>query len=316
MEPTEPTNPAGEPTSGASPAGATPPPTGGPSSPPPPPPPPPPAGGRYGAGQYQPGGAPPPPPPYGQPSYGPPGTPPPPPPYGQQAYGPPPGAYQSGAPAQSQPFVATDAVAYGWNAFKNNVGPLVVISVVIFLVSAISSSLQSSARDQWFASTAFSLAGALVSMILTMGLIRAALMIVDGRTPSVSDVFRTDDLGVYIVAAILSWLITVVGIVLCILPGLIAAFLLSLFGYAIIDHYESGVRVPQSTAVGALRTSYEIVSRNVGGYIVLLLLLFVVNLVGAALCLVGLLVSMPVSAVATAYAWRQFTGGVIVPQAG
>lgn len=313
MEPTEPTNPAGEPNSGASPSGLpTPPPAGGPSTPPPPPPPP--AGGRYGAGQYQPGSAPPPPPPYGQPSYGPPTSPPPPPPYGQPAYGPPPGAYPPVAPGQSQPFVATDAVAYGWNAFKNNAGPLVVISLVILVVSAISSSLQTSARDHFFTSTALSLVGALVSMILTMGLIRAALMIVDGRTPSVNDIFRTDDLGVYIVAAILSWLITIVGFILCILPGLIAAFLLSLFGYAIIDHYESGARVALPTAVGSLRTSYEIVSRNVGSFIVLLLLLFVVNLVGLALCGLGVLVSMPVSAVAMAYAWRQFTGGVIVPQ--
>lgn len=302
MEPTDPSNSAGEPESGAAPSGPpTPPPSSAAGTPPTPPPP---TGGRYGAGQYQPGGAPPPPP-----------LPPPPPPYGQQSYGPPPGAFPAGAPALSRPFVATDAVVYGWNAFRNNVGPLVLISLVIVAVSAISSRLQS-LGDNFLTSIGLSLVGSLVSMILTMGLIRAALMILDGRTPAVSDVFRTDDLGVYIVAAILSWLVTAVGIVLCILPGLVAAFLLSLFGYAIIDHYESGARGVQPTSVGSLRTSLDIVSRNVGSFIVLLLLLFVVNLLGVALCGIGMLVSIPVSAVATAYAWRSFTGGTIAPQAG
>ena len=45
--------------------------------------------------------------------------------------------------------------------------------------------------------------------------------------------------------------------------------------------------------------------------ILLFILAFLINLVGALLCGVGLLFTYPITAVAIAYAWRTLTGGRI-----
>ena len=63
-----------------------------------------------------------------------------------------------------------------------------------------------------------------------------------------------------------------------------------------------------------MRASFQVTSKNIGDLILLALLAIVANLVGALLCGIGLLVSLPVTAIAVAYAWRYFSGGVIAPQ--
>jgi uncharacterized membrane protein len=218
--------------------------------------------------------------------------------------------------ATSGTFSATDAITYGWNGFKANLGPLIVIALVIIAVNLVVSFLQQS-FDSWLVSMVFNLLGLLISLLLTLGLIRAALIIVDGRHPKAEDVLRTDHLGSYILATILVWLIVTVGIILCIIPGIIAGFLLQFYGYAILDgKSDAPGGVPSSDPVGSLRTSFQITSQHVGELLLLLILVFVVNLVGILLCGVGLLVSMPVTAIAIAYAWRYFSKGPIAPQLG
>ncbi|MGV1004190.1 MAG: hypothetical protein ACOYEV_05370 [Candidatus Nanopelagicales bacterium] len=291
-----------------------PPPTTGPVAPPPM------GGAGPAAGQWQAGGAnvPPPPP------QAPPGAMPPPnPEYGQSAGGVPAyGAAPYGAtgygpgPVGPRPFSPTAAIAYGWSAFRANVGPLVMIAAVILVVNAIIQWLGRLGGDSFFFGMIFDFVGFLVSLIISLGMLRVALMIVDGKTPTAADLFKTDELGVYIVASVIAGVIIFVGILLCILPGIIAGFLLSLFGYSILDRVEGGVKVPKSSAVGALRTSYEVVTQNVGNLLVLVLLVALINLIGLAACLIGTLVSMPVTAVAMAYAWRYFTNGHIAGQPG
>jgi uncharacterized membrane protein len=63
-----------------------------------------------------------------------------------------------------------------------------------------------------------------------------------------------------------------------------------------------------------MRASYEITSKNVGSLIVLVILCILLNIAGALLCGIGLLVSMPVTAIAFAYAWRYYSHGHIAAQ--
>ena len=268
------------------PAGETPPPPPGASYPPPPP----------SAPAATPGGAYPPPPP--------------PPPGG--AYPPPPGYGPPVSPApQRAPFSATDALGYGWKGFTANLGPLVIIGLVLIVASALSNWL-SQGFDSWILTIIGSVLSAFISLVIGLGLIRAALAILDGGRPSVEQLLSTKDIGPYIIASLLVALIVIVGLVLCIIPGLIAGFLLQFYGYAIIDRKADSVTTaPQSTPTGAIRASFEVVSANVGPLILLAVLCFLVNLAGAILCGIGLLVTLPVTAIAIAYAWRYFSGGRI-----
>lgn len=256
-------------------------------------PPPPPAGGGY-----------PPPPPGG--AY----PPPPPPPGG--AYPPPPGYGPPVSPApQRAPFSATDAIGYGWKAFTANIGPLVIIGLVLALASVVSNWL-SQGFDSWFLTIIGSVLSLFISLVIGLGLIRAALSILDGGRPSVEQLLSTKDIGPYLVASLLVALVVTVGLILCVIPGLIAGFLLQFYGYAIIDKkVDSVTTAPQSTPTGAMRASFEVVAGNIGPLILLAVLSFLLNVAGALLCGVGLLVSLPVTAIAIAYAWRYFSGGRI-----
>ncbi len=190
-----------------------------------------------------------------------------------------------------------------------------MIAVVVVALNIVTNFVSWVWQDSTVMQFVISLASAFISLVIGLGLIRAALIILDGRSPEVSDLLSTKDLVPYILASLLTGVIVVFGLVLCIIPGLIAGFLLQFFGYAIVDRRsDTGTGAPSSDPIGAMRTSYEIVSKNVGNLIVLALLCLVLNLVGALLCGLGLIVSLPVTAIAIAYAWRHFTGGVIAPQ--
>lgn len=153
----------------------------------------------------------------------------------------------------------------------------------------------------------------LVSLIIGLGLIRAALAILDGRKPEVGDLLSTDRLLPYVIASILFTIATVVGFVLCIVPGFVVIYLFWFFGYAIVDSPEQP-GAPATDPVAALRTSYSITSANVGSLLLLAISCIALNLLGTLLCLVGLLVSIPVTALAAAYAWRVLTGGLVASQ--
>jgi hypothetical protein len=282
----------------ASPLGSTsvPPPDSAAGDVPPPPPPPP---------GYGPGDVPPPPPGYGAGS-----IPPPPPGDGQGTFPPPPGGTPPGySPGVATPrFSAGEAISYGWDAFKANAGPLVLLIVLILVTNTLLGWL---APDRstvlmigWSALQLF------VSLVLGLGVIRVALAVLDGRTPYVNDLVSTRGLLPYTIATLLFSVIVTIGLILCIIPGLIAGFLLQFYSFAILDDRSTSGADP----IAALRRSYEVTSANVGGLILLALACIGINFIGAMLCGLGLLVSIPVSWVAIAYAWRFFTRGPIAPQ--
>ncbi|HSO04377.1 MAG TPA: hypothetical protein VLQ92_07850, partial [Candidatus Limnocylindrales bacterium] len=212
---------------------------------------------------------------------------------------------------QRAPFSATDAIGYGWKAFTANIGPLVIIGLVLAVASVLTNWL-SRGFDSWLLTITGNVLSVFISLVIGLGLIRAALAILDGGRPSVDQLVSTKDIGPYIIASLLVAVIVTVGLILCVVPGLIAGFLLQFYGYAIIDRKTDSVTTaPQSSPTGAIRASFEVVAANIGPLILLAVLCFLLNVAGALLCGVGLLVSLPVTSIAIAYAWRYFSGGRI-----
>jgi uncharacterized membrane protein len=187
----------------------------------------------------------------------------------------------------------------------------VLVGLVAILASGLSNFL-SRGFDNGVVSFIGAVLGAFISLVIGLGLIRAALAILDGGRPSVEQLVSTKDIGTYLIASLLVAVIVMVGLLLCVIPGLVAGFVLQFYGYAIIDRKSDSVTTaPQSSPTGALRASFEVVAANFGPLILLAVLCFLLNVAGALLCGVGLLVSLPVTAIAIAYAWRYFSGGRI-----
>ncbi|CAB4797336.1 unannotated protein [freshwater metagenome] len=220
--------------------------------------------------------------------------PPPPPGFNPPPPPPPPGAMSSGAG-----FTPGAAISYAWNATMKNLGPLVLMTLVILVAQVVIQVGFSGGRG--VVALLLSIATSVVSLILAMGLIRAALRVTDGGTPELSQLTETDQLGPYIVQAILVGIAIGIGLVLCIIPGLIAAVLFAFAGYAVIDTRDGD-------AVGAIKRSFEIVKGNFGAVLGLIVLLMLINIAGAMLCGIGLLFTYPMTSVAIAYAYRTLNG--------
>jgi uncharacterized membrane protein len=304
-------------------------PDGGNQNPPgyPPPPsygtPPPPPG--YGAPPPPGYGAPPPPgynapPPRGYsappplPGYGPPGGPPPPPGYGPPVGYPPPG--YGGQPIQQ--FSVGDAFNWAWNKFGKNALALIVAYLVYRVVSAvfsIATRLASRLGEQTTSAglVAGLLAVALILYVLSLGwevftwaaLLTGCLDIADGKPVTIGSFFKPRNFGQVILAALLVGVLTAVGFVLLIIPGIIFAVLASFTIFFVIDRSLGPVE--------ALKASIAMVRSNIGEVLLALFAVVATTIVGFLACVVGLLVAVPVAALVMTYTYRKLSGGQVVP---
>ena len=196
-------------------------------------------------------------------------------------------------------FTIGDAVTYSWNACWRNFAPICRVALVVFAGNVLAY-IVAAASQTSVLGTAFTLLALLLDVALVFGLVRASLDVVEGRTPTIADAFRPDGYGPYLVASVLFLVGTNLGLIL-IVPGIIFAIVFQFYAYVIAEH-------PQVRAVDALRRSAQITRgariRLLGLAAVLLLL----NVAGAFLCFVGLIVTYAISATALAYVYRLLTG--------
>ena len=140
---------------------------------------------------------------------------------------------------------------------------------------------------------------------LGAGLIKNALNVADGRPASINQVFTWAFKPQVIGTAALIALITFVGTLLCYLPGLIAAFLLNWSMFYVVDKNLS--------PVDAIKASFSFTTGHLGATLVFYLLGVVAFIVGALLCLVGLLVAAPVVLIGAAYTFRRLLDEPVTP---
>ncbi len=298
----DPQNPGGDPypSQGDSSQGGSYPPPGGY--------PPPPTGGNY------------PPPPGG--SYPPPGSgyPPPggyPPPPGGN-YPPPPGGYGSGDQGGYGPpqLSVGDAISFGWRKFSSNPGVWIAMVVIAFLIQALINGIfngfdYTQDTDNISFATTFSVANligtlvtAVVGYLIEAAFVRGALGEVDGRKPAFGTFLQVGPIGAVILTGLLVGIGTSVGLLLCIIPGLVFAFLTWWAMPFVVDRNQD--------AITAIKSSYRAITSNAGTLFLLALALVGLNILGALLCGLGLLVSIPVTIIASTYAYRLTTGGPVV----
>ena len=305
---------------GAPPQGGYPPPPG--AYPPPggyPPPP--------GWGPPPQGGYPPPPGAYPPPGgyYPPPGGYPPP-PSAEGGYAPPPPGY--GLPA----FSVGEAFSWAWNKFTKNAIPLVVATLVFGLIAIVLSSLVGpllravspetftsyETADGLVETSTTSITGAGIAVLLLSNLVQLVLTsvmgsayfsglldIADGRPVSVGSFFRPRSVGSVVVAALIVSVLASVGLLLCIVPGLIVMVLAWFTTVAIVDRTLS--------PIDGIKASIDIVKRNFGQVLLVWLLSTLITVVGALLCGVGLLVAAPVAYLMQVYAYRKLSGATVAP---
>ena len=268
--------------------------------------------------------------PYGQqPPQGPPGEP----DYGQppagapnygQPYGQPAGQSPYGQPpAGGAPFSVGNAFGYGWNKFKANLGPILLVALVLLAALVIIQILQAVTGGNdtiefnpdtgefeggssgmlggsILASLFFGGLSFLAQMIIQSGIIKGALDLTKGKPLSLGSMFSGIDFVQVIIASLILAVATMIGFVMLFLPGIAVMFFTAFTLYFIID---KGM-----PAIEAIKASVSFVLANAGTLIVFFLACIAAYIVGALLCGVGLLVAIPVVVLATAYTYRTLQG--------
>ena len=139
-----------------------------------------------------------------------------------------------------------------------------------------------------------------VGSFIQMAIIRAGLGIARGQRVQLSDMFKADQLGPYLGASILFGIAASIGLVLCIIPGLLVILFFHLFGFFILDQ--------KLSVTDSFHTSGRLVQANTGKFAVFLLLSLLIALAGALACGVGLLVAIPVITIAETYIYLRAQG--------
>lgn len=197
------------------------------------------------------------------------------------------------------------AISYGWGAYWKNAGPLIVLALVVFVVNFIISLVGNNVSGL-APRIVIQLIAFVVGIVLAMGLIRASLAVVEGRSPDISLLFQTDGFGNYLVASILVAIGVFLGFVALIIPGIILAIMWHFFGYVIVEQ-------PGTAPVDSLRRSAEITRGNRWQLLGLGIVLIGINLIGLIACGVGLIFTYGITVVTLAYAYKTLTGQPVVP---
>ena len=143
-----------------------------------------------------------------------------------------------------------------------------------------------------------------VSATLQSGYYSAILEIANGQQQvTIGSFFRPRNIGNVIIAGLITSVITIIGVALCIIPGVIASIFFLFTIVALLDR--------NLAPLDAIKASVDLAKNNLGQVALTWLVLVGCLIAGFAVCGVGLLVAFPVMALIQAYAWRKLTGGQV-----
>lgn len=159
--------------------------------------------------------------------------------------------------------------------------------------------LQSMAEQQNYK---MSLLSGLISAIIELGVINAVLLVVLGKTesPSLTKGYATTAYFKYILATILYDIIIIIGLCLCIVPGIYFASRLIMYKYILLDDSSVGV-------IDALQKSWNMTKDNVLNIILIAVLCVLINIVGVLCCCVGVLITATISYFAWAICYKKLS---------
>ena len=122
-----------------------------------------------------------------------------------------------------------------------------------------------------------------------------------GRPAELADLFTGFNYFVpTLVASILIGIFVFCGTLLCVIPGLVVAAMYKFTYLFIVDK--------RMDFWPAMQASHAVVKRDYVGFTLFLILMALVNILGALCCIVGLLVSIPVTFAAITVAYKEIVG--------
>lgn len=240
-----------------------------------------------------------------------------------------------------------DAFNWAWNKFSKNAVALIVptlaygailifISVFLQILTPDRQTSSYGGDGSYGFSTNAALGGGSIVVLLLgyvvfvvvgafiqASFISGCLDIADGKPVTIGAFFKPRNFGKVIVIALLLGLVTAVGTFLCGIFGVISAFLALVglllsavltFAIGFFAMFAVAFAVDRSLpAVEALKASIATVRPNFGNALLSWLVQLAVVVIGAVLCLVGLLAAAPIALLILVYTYRVLSGGRVAP---
>ena len=197
-------------------------------------------------------------------------------------------------------FSISEALGFGWATFRDRFGTLIGLIVVSAVILAVVNGVEQGLNQQKAGFLAFvvGIIGYVVQSVVSLGWTRITLKLHDGQGVEMSDLIEPYPLiWKYIGASILAGIAIAIGFLILVVPGVYLAIRLGFFPYAIVDG--------GSGPVEALQKSWELTRGSVLHLLGLGIVFALVNFVGVLALGIGLLVSIPVTAIAMAYVYRR-----------
>jgi uncharacterized membrane protein len=147
--------------------------------------------------------------------------------------------------------------------------------------------------------------GAIVGVFLGVAIITIALVIVSGATPTFADLLKSFKnykiVWHYLLASLLYGLIVLVGLIALILPGIYLAVRLQFYKFLVVEHEDMGV-------VDSLKQSLNMSRGHFWKLFAFVVIVIIINIAGALAFGVGLLVTVPVSVLASTLVYKKLHG--------
>lgn len=191
----------------------------------------------------------------------------------------------------------------GWKGFIENMGLLIGVHVFVGLIGVVINVL----TEGWGYGYRYnygpgmlllSLFGAFLSVWLTIGVFKINLGIVDGRPVAFSDLFSgIDRFWPFFGASILAGLLVALAGLLLVVPGLILAVYWLFVSFLVVDR-----NIGPLAAIGE---SFRLVQGSFWSVVGVLIVGFFLNVLGAMLFGIGLLLTVPLTSLSLTYLYRR-----------
>lgn len=197
-------------------------------------------------------------------------------------------------------FTIGEALHAGWETTKKNLGFLLLVFIIVFIISIFTGVVQQQVKDSVELSLAIRLVNYIVQLFVGIGLASISLKLIDGKKASFEDLYSHYNLVLnYAVASILYGLIVLGGYILLIVPGIVWTIKYQFYSYFVVDKgmgpleaIKASGRVTQGHKMHLFGFSWVALG---------------VMLLGLIAVLVGLLVAVPVVMLATTYIYRKLS---------
>lgn len=195
----------------------------------------------------------------------------------------------------------------GWELFTKHWTTLLLLGAIFVILGAVQGAFEKDLSGWEPVSLVIFVATILVQILVQIGSTKLLLHMEDGQPAHLGEIFAHKEIfWRYIIASLAYTIMAIVGLVLLVVPGL---YVISRFGFVLTAMVDKNLGVEAAFDESSRIT--EGVRLKVLGFLVVMLL---INVVGAIPFGLGLILTIPVTALAWMHVYRSLSSRAVEPQ--